>query len=85
MEEEKKESEESRKDSEDAVVEGEERQSEAVEAADSQEAMSGLPEDTSSHSDGKRQDIWFLMSVSNCHQVFYPAPYVPIIYHSVTS
>jgi len=64
VEEEKKESEESRKDSEDAIVEGEESQSEAVEAAeptlsDSQGAMSGLPEDTSSHSDGKKQDIWF--------------------------
>jgi hypothetical protein len=64
MEEEKKESEESRKDSEDAVVEGEESQNEALEGAEatlseSQGPMPGLPEETSSHSDGKRQDIWF--------------------------
>lgn len=64
MEEEKKEPEEAGKDSEDAIVEGEESQSEAVEGAEptlseSQGGVSGLPEDTSSHSDGKRQDIWF--------------------------
>jgi hypothetical protein len=64
VEEEKKESEEAQKDSEGAVVEGEESESEAAEwteptLSESEAATSGLPEDTSSHSDGKRQDIQF--------------------------
>lgn len=62
--EESKESEETQKDSEEPIVEGEENESETVEeveptSSQPEESTTGIPEDSSSQSDGKKKAMHF--------------------------